>query len=127
MKIKWRLLFILFIVSVLYMHCSAQDSYQPYVTQTIYFPSQKIYVYPNPLPANSGFNIEIDSSDNAYLARVIVYNLSNFIIKDEMVKVQKGDNKFQINMAGYNQGNYIVRIVPKTARPYFYSDQLVIQ
>ncbi len=127
MKIKWRLIFILFIISVLYMHCSAQDSYQPINSQTVFLYSEKITVFPNPVPANSDINVEIDSSCDYYLARIVVCDFSNVIIKDEVVKVQKGDNKFLINMGGYNQGNYLVKIIAKKDKPFLYSSQFVVR
>ncbi|HLK30495.1 MAG TPA: T9SS type A sorting domain-containing protein [Puia sp.] len=128
MKIKWRLLFVLFIISVLYMHCSAQDtSYQPAKIQTVYIQSEKINVFPNPVTANSDFNIEIDSVRDYFLARILVCNFSDVIVKDEIVKVQKGDNKFQINLSGFEQGNYSVRVISKNGKPFMCSSQLVIR
>jgi len=128
MKIKWRMIFILFIISVLYMHCSAQDSsYQQINSQTIYLYPERITVFPNPVPANADISIEIDSSCDYYLARIVVCDFSNVIIKDEIVKVQKGDNKFLVNMGGYNQGNYLVKIIAKKDKPFLYSSQFVVR
>ncbi len=128
MKIKWKLFFILFLVSVLCMHCSAQDSsYQPIVAQTIYLQSDKINVFPNPVPSNSDFNIGISSSNDLHLARIIVSDLSSNIIKDETVEIKKGDNKFTINMPGFNEGIFLVRVISKSDKPYFYSSQVMVQ
>jgi len=105
----------------------AQEYYQPVAFKTGNEISGKITVFPNPVSANSYFDIEIDSSSSLHSATLIIYNQSGVIKEDKILKVQEGNNKFEINLAGYDQGNYVVRLVANNPKFFSYSTQLEVR
>jgi hypothetical protein len=113
--------------SIICLSSFAQDYYQAVAFKTGNEFSGKITVFPNPTTANSYFDIEIDSSYNLHTATLVIYNQSGVIKEDKVLKVQEGNNKFEINIAGYDQGNYVVRVVTNNPKPFSYSTQLVVR
>jgi type IX secretion system substrate protein len=126
MKKRLGYSFVIAFLSFMYFGANAQDYYQPVAFKSINESCGKIAIYPNPVMVNSFFDLEIDSSSNASIVQLLIYNPSGFVKKEEMLKVQKGNNKFEVNLGGYDPGNYIVRIVGNNPLLYSYSAQLVV-
>jgi hypothetical protein len=107
----------------------AQDSssFVPNSSMIIPVKSANIIVFPNPVPANSDITVQINSSRDFYLARILVSSLSNVVIKDETVKLFMGKNKFLISMAGFGQGNYVVRVFGRKPLTNAYVGQLMVE
>jgi hypothetical protein len=126
MKKRLGYSFVMAFLSFVYAGADAQDYYQPVAFKSTSESCGKIGIYPNPVMANSYFDVEIDSSSDVYIVQLFIYNPSGFVKKEEALKVQKGNNKFDVNLGGYAPGNYIVRIVGNNPLLYSYSALLVV-
>lgn len=127
MKKRFGYLFAITLGSFICINSNAQDYYQPAVFKTVNVPTEKIIIFPNPVSANTYFDIEIDSSASYYPATLIIYNSAGVIKDDKILKVKEGNNKFEINLGGYDQGNYVIRVVVNGVRLFSYSTQLVVR
>jgi len=114
------------LLMVISLHSQAQQFSVAAVSPQPNLAGSKIYVTPNPLHANSYFYVELDSCEANNYDRLIIYNSSGFLIQSKLLRIQAGDNRFLINMSGFDPGTYVVRMVGKDVPEFSYSTQIVI-
>jgi hypothetical protein len=114
------------IVFIAWSDLSAQEFYQ-FSNNVANDNPHKIYLAPNPVSANSYFDLVVDSASESYLAKVLVYDWSGNVRQNQLVRVQPGRNVFQLNIGGYDQGTYVVRMIVDRGTLFSKSMQLVVR
>jgi hypothetical protein len=106
-------------LSILYINSTAQtDDIQHYQ-------SPKIIISPNPSPGNY-FIIENDSCTYDHFERLLIYNSNGFLIQNKQLQMFKGITKQQVDISGFQPGNYYIRIIDIKNPAYSFATQLVV-
>lgn len=127
MKNLSRYFFIITLAMAFLNSRAQQFSVEPVIAQNLPEVSSKILVAPNPLYSSSYFYIQIDSCESNDTDKLIIYNSSGYMIQSKMLKMQNGDNRFLINISGFDPGSYIIRLVGKDIPSYSFSAQILVE
>lgn len=85
----------------------------------------RISVFPNPAPG-SYIVIEDDSCSYDHFDRILIFNSNGVMLQNKELKMYKGASKQQIDISGYEKGNYFIRIVDPNDTHFSFATQLVI-
>jgi len=86
----------------------------------------KINISPNPVHGNTFFYIEIDSCTHNSINNIIIYNSAGFIMQNKSIELREGNNRFLINISGFQPGYYTVRMIGKNIPSFSFSEQLLV-
>jgi hypothetical protein len=87
--------------------------------------SPKIIVSPNPAPGNY-IVIENDSCDYDHFDRLLIFNSNGVVLQNKQLKMYKGTTKQQVDISGYQPGNYFIRIVDPNDAHFSFATQLIV-
>ena len=85
----------------------------------------RISVFPNPAPG-SFIVIEDDSCSYDHFDRLLVFNSNGVVLQNKELKMFKGATKQQVDISGYQKGNYFIRIVDPNDTNFSFGTQLVV-
>lgn len=68
----------------------------------------EIKMYPNPVSTQATFEMSVEQSADLML---YIYDLAGRKVDQQSVRVQKGENKFQLDLSGLTTGTYIITAV----------------
>ena len=120
------LLIITLVMSFLYSRAQ-QFSAEPVSAQNLPDGSSKILIGPNPVYSSSHFFIQIDSCQTDDSDRVIIYNSSGYMIQSKLLRMQNGNNRFLVNISGFDPGYYVIRLVGKDIPSFSFSTQILVE
>jgi hypothetical protein len=86
----------------------------------------RVTINPNPVHGNTFFYIQIDSCKTRSLNSLILYNSNGYVMQNKTIQLQEGDNRFLVNIAGFNPGFYIVQLVGRNIPNYSVSRQIMV-
>jgi hypothetical protein len=87
--------------------------------------SPKIIISPNPAPGNY-IVIENDSCSYDHFDRLFIFNSNGVVLQNKVLKMYKGTTKQQVDISGYQPGNYFIRIVDPNDSHFSFATQLVV-
>jgi len=86
----------------------------------------RVTINPNPVHGNTFFYIQIDSCKTRSLNSLILYNSNGYVMQNKTIQLQQGDNRFLVNIAGFNPGYYIVQLAGRNIPNYSVSRQILV-